>query len=139
MIIYDNEDSYDTVKLDNGYLTFLNGAYDQTENANNLVRFEKGVEGRGIDFLYVQAPFKVCKYDQQLPEYLHDYSNANADQLIGCLNDISTLDLREELHADEMAHYKSFFVTDHHWLPRTGVWAARTILDFLNTRKSLKQ
>ena len=30
-----------------------------------------------------------------------------------------------------MNHHEAFFITDHHWKPETGLWAAREILKFL--------
>ena len=31
-----------------------------------------------------------------------------------------------------MSHHEAFFVTDHHWKPETGLWAAKKILEFLH-------
>lgn len=99
------------------------------------------VEGElGVPYLYVQAPCKHCELDPQLP--MEDMTNVNeeATELLKCLEerDISCLDLRRSLHQDGLDHYGCFFVTDHHWTPETGLWAARTMAEELNRRCGLE-
>lgn len=85
--------------------------------------------------MYVQIPSKENKYDNQLPYGTDDYNNINADNLLEKLEDsgVNTYDLREEMKNDKLDYYSSFFKTDHHWLPQTGVWAAGKIAGKINT------
>lgn len=72
---------------------------------------------------------------------MKNMTNANeaTDQLLERLRGagVEVLDLRQSLHADGLNHYDSFFQTDHHWTVPTGLWAARTIAEELNTQFNL--
>lgn len=83
-------------------------------------------------YLYVQLPGKTCFEDTQSGAV--DFYNQNADRLLEGLahEGVATLDLREKMHEDGMEHHACFYKTDHHWLPQTGLWAARTIAEELN-------
>lgn len=52
--------------------------------------------------MFVQAPFKVCKYGDSDINNKFDFSNANADDLIAGLskNGIRYIDLRDEARSD---------------------------------------
>lgn len=93
----------------------------------------------GVPYLYVQAPCKLCALDDQLP--MADMSNQNeaADLLLRELagRGVDALDLRPALHGDGLDHYAAFFLTDHHWTPDTGLWAARTVAEDLSERYGL--
>ena len=124
------------VKMDNGLLTFLSD--DLTEEdmeicTDNLVEFARFVQETGAEFLYVQTPCKINKYDNQLPEGLDDYTNSNADRLMEGLAEaeVPALDLRDEIVKD-MDFDSAFYASDHHWKPSTGLWAAGEILEQLN-------
>lgn len=114
-------------RLEDGWWTALLPRLDVTESAGSVAAFSEFLEGEGIQLLYVQAPFKVCREDDI--SGVLDFSNQNADQLLSLLKEsgIDTLDLREELHRDGRSHHASFFRTDHHWTEETGLWAAGKI------------
>ena len=83
----------------------------------------------GIEFLYVQPIFKVCKYDDNLFKTFSDYSNIDIDNLLQELKryDIDCLDLREKLHDSSLDHSLMFYHTDHHWNISAGLWASKQI------------
>ncbi|MGN0512814.1 MAG: hypothetical protein ACI4GD_00950 [Lachnospiraceae bacterium] len=88
-----------------------------------------------IDLLYVQAPIKEDKYDEEyVSEYGLSYENVLADSLLCGLseNDVDTLDLREELHNDGILCRDAFFMSDNHWNIETAFWATGVIADKLN-------
>lgn len=64
---------------------------------------------------------------------MDDYANDNADGLAEALReaDIPVLDLRDSIVRD-MDFDSAFYASDHHWKPRTGLWAAGEILGELN-------
>lgn len=123
------------VDLGDGYLTLTQKEKDISEAAKEVNEFSLWLEERDIDFLYVQAPFKIEEDSSELAGYV-DFSNANADNFIQALEGtVNTLDLREELKKDFSGNYKEqFFKTDHHWLPETGLWAAQKISEQLNEK-----
>lgn len=123
--------------LKNGHLTTfsekgLTDSYIQNA-AENIIRFSKTLEEQGKNFLYVQAPSQISKYENLLPTGYKDTANSNADKLIAQLriNNVEVLDLREELQNEGISITDAFYVTDHHWLPETGFWAYTKILQKL--------
>lgn len=126
------------IKMTNGSLTFLSDELTQEEAdicADNLIGFAEYAKAQGAEFLYVQPPNKINKYDVKLPEGVEDYANANADGLIGALGDagVPVLDLRDSI-VEDLDFDKAFYDSDHHWTPDTGLWAAGRILEELNDR-----
>ena len=132
--VKDVDESLTVVKLNNGYLTFLNSKADVSLKAKNLINLDKYVKSKKCDFLYVQAPYKISKYDFQLPEGLQDYSNENADALLALLDNgsVDYIDLRTELYNQGVNQYDYYFKTDHHWTPEGAFFAFRTVSDILS-------
>jgi len=126
------------VQMNNGSLTFLSDELTEEETgicSDNLIGFAEFAEEQGAEFLYVQTPNKINKYDVQLPEGVEDYANSNADGLITDLfdADVPVLDLRDSI-IEDLDFDQAFYASDHHWTPETGLWAAGEILEELNTR-----
>lgn len=121
------------IKLNNGYLTFLYKWKDMKSPANHLIHFNQSLKELHIPLLYIQAPFKIDKYNTQLPEGLKDTTNQNADEFLSYIDGaVDYVDLREEIYKDGLSHYELFFKTDHHWKPEAAFWAygkIRQILD----------
>ena len=132
----------EVVRLNNGHLTSVgNMYYYQNPPEPKVADFRDYVENQlEADFLYVQAPCKICGEDPQLP--MDDMCNANeeATLLLEGLEEAGGegLDLRRSLHEDGLDHYGCFYRTDHHWTLPTGAWAARTIAGELNRRCGLE-
>ena len=121
------------IKLHDGYLSGLNSSVDVSPHAEAVIDFADWCRSKGIGFFYVNAPYKVCISEDKDISGILDFSNQNADRFLGILGEagIKTYDLRKILHQDGMKHHESFFITDHHWKPETGLWAAKHILGFL--------
>lgn len=122
------------IEMEDGYLTGISGRLrDFTEHVDALAGLAAFCEGQGADFLYVQAPYKVCKYEDMGISGNVDFSNQNADELLKLLEkqEVNTYDIRESLHAEGLDHHAMFYRTDHHWKGETGLWAARHILQYL--------
>lgn len=120
-------------RMADGWWTGLNPPLDTSESEAALLAFSEFLAGQGARLLYVQAPNKVCKEDADVSGVM-DFANQNADNLLSGLREagVPALDLRESLHADGLDHHQAFFVTDHHWTARTGLWAAGEIASHLN-------
>ena len=130
----------EVIRMNNGHLTALaNFPYEGSGVEEQLAGLRDYAESLGAEFLYVQAPFKVCALDPQLP--MEGMSDANGEmtalmERLEALG-VDTLDLRECLHADGLDHYGCFYRTDHHWTMETGLWAARTMAGELKERYGL--
>jgi len=126
----------EVIRLNNGYLTGAGRIDYSTREADKLVAgFHTFVSTElNCPYLYVQAPFKICEEDPQLPIEWMDNCNEQTTALIDRLRSsgIDILDLRRSLHAGGRDHYDSFYITDHHWTMPAGLWAARTIAERLN-------
>lgn len=127
------------IVLKNGYLVFDTERKDMTAAAENITLFSKKMNEQGIDFLYVQEPAKLDKYDNKMPYGMNDNENANTDDLVNVLdkNGVNCLDLRESMQNSKMDHYSAFFKTDHHWKPETGLWATGEIIKKINSISGL--
>lgn len=125
------------VKLKNGHLTSVvswrHSQEDIEYTASNITRLAQMQERKGGQFLFVLAPSQISKYEDLLPEGYTDTMNETSDTLLSLLaqNGVAYLDLREELHKDQISNADAFFVTDHHWNPQTGFWAYTKILSAL--------
>lgn len=124
-----------TIKLKNGYLSEEREAYPAEvlkKNADDLLRTKQYLEERGTGLLYVQSPYKISKYDDQLPIGVSDYSNENMDLFLKHIseNGIDNIDLRESFKEDGMDPYDYFFRTDHHWTAEAGFYAFTKIAEY---------
>lgn len=129
------KDDITVVRADNGYLGSMRKKADDevlSDYADNVKELYSTATKSGAEFLYVMAPMKG--YDFSYPPNVTDYTVHNCDRFaemikgrnIPFLNLIETA-LTENISGDEM-----FFVTDHHWTPRWGLWASERIANKLN-------
>ena len=81
------------------------------------IEFADWLKGKGIAFLYLQAPPKIAMKGGMLPPPLVNGGNELADYFLGALRSrrIRTLDLRPMLSATEDDMMRHFYLTDHHW------------------------
>lgn len=95
---------------------------------------------RGIDFFYVNAPYKVCTSDDSIISGVLDYSNQNAEKFLNILGEygVRHYDLHKFMHEDGLNHHDAFYFTDHHWKAETGLWAAKHLLRILKDDYSWK-
>lgn len=134
-VINDVDPSNDVIKLDNGYLSFYTHEKSDIKNlVKNTVEFNNILKKQGIPLLYVQAPYKISKYDTELPKGINVYNNYNADQYLKGIykENINYIDLRKLIKEDGLQRYSMFFKTDHHWTPKAGLWAFSKIANELN-------
>lgn len=134
-VINDVENDYDVIKLNNGYLSFYaHEKKDADKYAKNIVKFDDFLKEKKIPILYIQAPHKINKYDDQIPEGIKDYSCENIDDYLEQITEagIDNIDLRKLMKEDGIEHYSMFFKTDHHWTPKAGLWAFGKIAEELN-------
>ena len=131
-----NDTFFQVAKLENGYLTFAGNSKKEFET-EPLVRktdaLNKYLERNNIGFLYVQAPEKVCRFDENiLPTGIYS-SNVDESVLLSEFekNNINYIDIEAEIHSKNLNHYSMFYKTDHHWNNNAGFWANKLICDKL--------
>lgn len=126
-------------QLKDGYWSSLKPKVNMSPHIESFANLKDTCKMVDADLLYVQAPFKISKYEDTDISGELDYSNHNADELIKGLEalDIPTLDLRERIKDLGLNQHELFFVTDHHWKPETGLWASGEICRFINDQENL--
>ncbi len=126
-LIRGDEPKYDVIRLKDDYITFAGTAEDVAPFANKLTAFGTWLENNEIPFLYIQAPHK---WPKDMKSESNHYSK-QADDMLSALSNagIDTYDMRNDIDGLEY-----FFKTDHHWMPQTGIPAARYITEFINNK-----
>ena len=122
------------VKIGDNYFYGVVPAKDISESASSTIELSRYCHTNNIEFLYVQMPSKISKYEDGDISGVTDFSNQNADAFLRELAeaDINTFDLREEIYKEALTHHDLFYETDHHWKGETGLWAAGKILGEMN-------
>lgn len=102
-------------------------------NAYSTVKFADWLKANGINYLYVQIPYKNEPGNSMLPKNVTCYSNSIADRFLSILkeNGIPHLDLRECIKEDCADFYSLFMKTDHHWNPYGGFYGFTKICEYM--------
>ena len=69
-------------ELEDGYLTWFSSKTDTAEHISAIFDFNNYCRSLGINFLYVQTPSKISKYQDKAFSGEMDFSNQNADALL---------------------------------------------------------
>ncbi|MCR5655584.1 MAG: hypothetical protein K6G07_08120 [Lachnospiraceae bacterium] len=120
------------IKLKNGSLTSVSIPGDTAENARKTIELRNQLEKMGIDFLYVQAPFKTNA--ELLPYGLEDATDDNVDAFLSEIDGkVPYIDLRPYI-TDSGEHINEYFYkTDHHWNPVGAFKGFQVISDYLQS------
>lgn len=107
---------------------------DMTAYAADLVEKADEAQAAGVDFLYVQYPYRVDEAKNQVPWGASAEENANADAALELLREASvdTLDLRKLLPEQGWDYETGFYDTDGHWTTRSGFLSAGLVAEYLN-------
>ena len=118
----------DVYRLHNGQLMYNLPRQDMTSRADELELLYKHTNKNGVDFMYVQYPFKI-ESDDEMPFGSVENANDNANDLLFMLEErnVPAFDIREEINKAGYEYDELFFNTDHHWKPDTALWAAGLI------------
>lgn len=132
-IVNDVNSSHTVYQLDNGQLTYYYPQYGVNTAHRNIRVLSEYLNSVGTQLLYVQAPLKINKYDNQLPYGLMDYPNQNADSFLKGLDKlkIDYVDFREVFQSRFSNYEALFYDTDHHWKTETGFWAYTYLMDYM--------
>ena len=138
---YASCEEYNAVmELEDGYFAGVTKKKDVTECAESTITLANFCKSEGIDFLYVETPCKISKFEDTDISGSIDFSNQNADDFLAQLNDagIETFDLRIPMRETGLPHHSFFYNTDHHWKAETGLWASKLLLEELSDRFGLQ-
>lgn len=125
-----------TYTLNTGYDYQAVEAADLTLYADTLIKERDIAKQAGIDFLYVQYPYRVDRENSQVPWGASSFENENADDMLGRLRDagVDVLDLRSELPARGWQNDSGFYETDGHWTTRSGFLSSGIVAEYLNAQ-----
>lgn len=133
--LVEKPDQYDVVRMENDYLCFSESGLDGEileEMGDRCAGLKAAADSVDAEFLYVMAPTKLYY------ENTADGAESIARQTYTAYADVLTergirvLDLAEQMARQSIAFEDAYFITDHHWLPETGFWAAEQILEALH-------
>lgn len=138
-VVNDSKSQYDVYKMTNGQLTYAYPKYDTDPIVEQFKLLKDACDKEDIPLLYIQWPYKVDKYNNQLPHGMEDYGNLNADSLLEGLElaGIDTLDYREVVRDLDAEYSSLFFNTDHHWTTDTAFDAYIYLLSYLKENYGL--
>lgn len=104
------------------------------EYAEDIIGKKEVAERCGVDFLYVQYPYRVDEENSQVPWGAESNENQNADEVLKLLkaDGVDILDLRKELVASGWDYETGFYDTDGHWTTRSGFVSAGIVAEYLN-------
>lgn len=90
---------------------------DVSDPAARAIQFARWLDGRGMRYIYVQAPSKVDRAGVLSLPVVPNESNAMADDFIARLKraGVAMFDLREALAVTPEDVGRQFYRTDHHW------------------------
>lgn len=132
-VIEDVDPDNKVIKLNNGSLTFVFGEDDMNIRINDIIKFNEFLKDKNIPCLYIQAPHKIDKYNNELPRGIDNYANIVADDFLkGLDGKVNFIDIREEMHKDQLDYEEYFFRTDHHWTPEGAFYAFTKVTNKLN-------
>lgn len=122
------------IKLEDGYLTGVNSKVDVSEHIDSVAMLNDYCVDRMIDFMYVQAPYKIDVITDWRISGYSDFSNQNASELLRGLDEagVSTIDFPTIIKDEQINNHELFYKTDRHWKTDTGIWATKIIAEKCN-------
>ncbi len=126
--------NYTIIKLNNGQLAFKHRfviGKKAVKYADNIKELQ---DKTGIPVLYVFAPSKgkMEDYPASAEKFNNSFPRLDKFKEILKSRDINVLDLGEEMEKQGIKEEDAYFITDHHWTPKTGLWASEEICKRLN-------
>lgn len=122
------------IRLENDYLSVQRDTLDTEtleEMGEDCAELKKVVDSIGADFLYTMVPLKAY-YNQA--EGANSPIQQEYDTYADILEErgIRVLRLADQMAQQNIAFEDAYFITDHHWVPETGLWATEQVLQSLN-------
>lgn len=134
---YVKKDSDVVVKADNDYLAYgVSEMSDETltKYADNISELYEYTKANNIPFLYVMTPQKG--YGLEYPAGAYNFIKDNCTTHLKNLEErgVPYLEIRQCMEDEGISEEEAFFITDHHWAPKTAIWATEKICSELDSR-----
>ena len=125
------------VKADNDYLAYGVAAMpDNTleKYADNISELYEYTKENNIPFLYVMTPQKG--YGMEFPAGTDNFIKENCTAHLKNLDErgVPYLEIKQCMDDEGISEEEAFFITDHHWTPKTAIWATERICKELDAR-----
>ena len=127
------------VRLTNNQLSYYRCDDDDDidKYAHTLIDFKTYLARQNIAFVYVQAPYKIYKYQPALPQGIVDNNNQLFDRMLNVAGkEVSVIDMREYFMSSPENHYDLFYPGDSHWKLEYAFIAAQQIMKRLHDNYS---
>jgi len=115
-----------------------NGVVDKAvaENSSEIdadLSVKEAADKYGVNYIYLQYPYRVNSSDIYVPFGAANYSNENADKYLQSMRNsgANVLDMREELEKIGWDNHEGYYLTDSHWKTYSGFEAAGIIGKYL--------
>ena len=123
------------VRMDNGYLAYDYASVSDNvieQSANSCAKLNDFCNNLNIPFMYIYAPQK--QYFGKYPVGSDNTNRSEGEKFVNALRNkgVNTLSLAEKMIEQDIKMENAYFITDHHWTPETGFWAAGEICKKLN-------
>jgi len=124
------------VRMDNDYLAYkyseINDAVIE-QTADSCAELSNFCKKENIPFMYIYAPQK--QYFGSFPTGVNNTTREEGDKYVAALRKrgVNTLSLAEKMIEQNIKMEDAYFITDHHWIPETGLWATGEICKKLNS------
>ena len=135
-IMEDVDSTYHVYKMENEQLTFNYEEMDVRSAVDHLGSLQKYCEENGIQLLYIQIPYKVDKYNNELPDGYVDGANKSADMFLEQISElgVESVDYRDVLTQTEEDYSAQFFDGDHHWKTETAFKAYQYLIRYMRRK-----
>jgi len=111
-----------------------NGVVDKAVTKNNTtcvpdISIKEAADKYGVQYIYLQYPYRVKSLDSNIPFGVENWSNENADKYLESmrLSGARILDLRKELENSGWDAHEGYYLTDKHWTTYSGFLSAKVI------------
>lgn len=132
------ESNFEVIKDKEGSLHYTFFAYEPNPVeilAERTLAFKNGIKNKDTKFIYLMTPDKYISGYTKFPVGIpYNYANETADNFLDLIksNNISSIDLRENLINSGIPMDELFFKTDHHWKIETAFWGFKELVNKLN-------
>ena len=125
------------VKDEDNYLRPIQSfSYNTDDAAGRIAELRDECKKNGVEFAYFSFPSKSDGTDTGKLYGIESNSEATRDNFLNKLDEygIDILNVRDQMEAEGLTRKDIFYKTDHHWNTKGGLFAARTIAQFLSDK-----
>lgn len=94
---------------------------------------KNAAEKYGVNYLFLQYPYRVNYSDSYIPYGVENWCNENADAFLNALRECGgkSFDLREKMFENGWDNHEGYYITDKHWKTDSGFLAADILSKYL--------